>query len=371
MFLYRSFLTAFLLISSAWASAQTTDPLRLIETAPNERSWMTEHEIEQLAKSQFERGRHGGFIDVTELGEDYGQLFLQPLGFFEGRKPVQQVAIRGLVPELSAEQLHSNIQQLSNFFNRFYKSESGVAAASWIRDRFQELGKGRSDITVELVQHSFAQPSVIARIPGRGPHSAERVILGAHEDSISWNSGKPPADARAPGADDNASGVSTLLEVFRVLVQSDFQPDRTIEFMAYAGEERGLLGSGDIAKRYRTQNAQVVGVLQLDMTSRPGAARDVGIISDNVDRGLTNFLKTLVDTYVGIPWKESPCGYGCSDHASWTKAGYPSAFPFESSVDEVSSDVHTQFDTIEKLDAAFGLHFAKLALAFAVETSAQ
>ena len=74
------------------------------------------------------------------------------------------------------------------------------------------------------------QPSVIARIRGNGANANELVILGAHEDSI--NGG---ANGRSPGADDDASGSATVLEVFRVLVQNGFRPRRTVEFHAYSG----------------------------------------------------------------------------------------------------------------------------------------
>lgn len=66
-------------------------------------------------------------------------------------------------------------------------------------------------------------------------------------------------------------------------------------------------------------------------------------------------------------WIEDKCGYACSDHASWTRAGYPSAFPFETAFSEYNPDIHTPKDTMEKLDAGHGLNYLKLSLAFAVE----
>jgi leucyl aminopeptidase len=66
----------------------------------------------------------------------------------------------------------------------------------------------RSDITVSLFKHSWGQPSVIARIKGAGPNADEVVIIGAHEDSTNGGGSK-----RSPGADDDASGTSTVLEV--------------------------------------------------------------------------------------------------------------------------------------------------------------
>ncbi|MBI3535053.1 MAG: M20/M25/M40 family metallo-hydrolase, partial [Deltaproteobacteria bacterium] len=230
-------------------------------------------------------------------------------------------------------------------------------------------GKNNSSITVELFQHAFKQPSVVAKILGKGPQSDELVILGAHEDSINlWGNLIDVEDKRAPGADDDASGVATLLETFRVIVESGFQPNRTLVFMTYAGEEVGLLGSLDIAKNYKGQNKKIAGVLQFDMTMFPGTSHKLTFINDHVDTKLTKFVEGLVDQYIKVPWTESSCGYACSDHASWTRYGYPSAFPFEAPFDEYNKKIHTSGDTLDNnLDILFGSYFAKLSLAFAVE----
>ena len=55
----------------------------------------------------------------------------------------------------------------------------------------------------------------------------------------------------------------------RVVLQSGYQPARTLQFIGYAGEEAGLLGSKEIAQSYAAQGRNVVGALQLDMTACP------------------------------------------------------------------------------------------------------
>jgi bacterial leucyl aminopeptidase len=95
----------------------------------------------------------------------------------------------------------------------------------------------------------------------------------------------------------------------------------------------------------------------------------ITLINDNVDSDLTDFVKMLIDTYVGIPWQDSKCGYGCSDHASWTRNGFSSAFPFEAPMGKHNRKIHTTGDKLDILDTDLGLHFAKLGLAFAVEMS--
>jgi leucyl aminopeptidase len=343
---------------------------RLIQTAEG-RFWMTQPEIAELARRSHESGQCGGFMDVTDHPSKTRAYNKLP-HVLDNRVPTHQTQVQPLLPELSAQNIFANIQRLSQFQNRYCKADSGAEAARWIRDQFVRLARGRTDVTTDLFTHRrYVQPSVVARIAGRGPHANERIILGAHEDSINWSNYSPSVRDRAPGADDDASGVATLLETFRVLMDSGYRPDRTIEFMTYAGEEIGLVGSQDIAEQYKQQGVKVAAVLQMDMTMYPGSDPKLHMISDHVDRQLTRFTEMLIDTYVHVPWEEMPCQYACSDHASWTDAGYASAFPFEATMGGDNPKIHTADDLPELLQPTFGLHFAKLTLAFAIELASE
>ncbi len=345
----------------------TADGRRLIQyNDRGDRSWMDEAQIAELSRRAHEAGHCGGFMDVTDY-PDVKPLPLAPFDGFEGRKPTQGEWVRRLLPELQTERLSENVVKLMSFRSRYYQSESGVAAVTWVRDQFVTLGRGRTDVSVALEQHSFKQPSVIARITGSGPRANETVILGAHADSINASFGFPNPGGEAPGADDDGSGVSTLLEVYRVLVESGYRPDRSIEFMAYAGEERGLLGSQAIAARYQRENRSVAGVVQFDMTMFPGQQKAIALITDHTHLGLTAYLGMLVDEYVGVRHIATECGYACSDHASWSSAGFAAAFPFEAPFGEYNRNIHTARDTLDPLDITHGLHYAKLGVAFAVE----
>jgi len=217
---------------------------------------------------------------------------------------------------------------------------------------------------VNYFQHSFVQPSVIAKIKGSNPDAEGIVIIGGHEDSTAGG-----ATRRSPGADDDASGTSTVLEVFRVLMENNFRPVRDIEFHAYAGEEGGLLGSQAIARAYQQGGVKVFGMLQLDMTGYTPAGKPpvVGLMFDFVNLTLTRFVSTLIDTYADIGWVETRCGYGCSDHASWTRFGYPSAMPAETRFSDSNPNIHTAQDTLDKLSREHSIQYAKIALSFAVE----
>ncbi|MCJ8345835.1 M20/M25/M40 family metallo-hydrolase, partial [bacterium] len=186
-------------------------------------------------------------------------------------------------------------------------------------------------------------------------------------DSINgqWGASK----RRAPGADDNASGIATITEIIRIALKHNYKPQRTIKFMAYAAEEVGLIGSKHIANDFKKQNKKVVGVIQLDMTNYQGDETDILFMDDYTNKAQNQFLGTLVDEYVGVSWGYSRCGYGCSDHASWHRAGYPASMPHEATMDGGNPHIHSTRDTIEQSNghAKHAAKFAKLGLAFMAE----
>jgi bacterial leucyl aminopeptidase len=339
------------------AALSQDEPKRLIEIAPGKAFWMNHEQIRRISRERHEQGYCGGFIDITD-NPRVQRRFLEPLIDFEKLNPTQQSKVEPMLQHLNAAALHERVKQLESFGVRSYNSETGVRSAQWIKEQFEKMAAGRPDITVHAIQHRFRQPSILARIQGRERRAAapERVILGAHQDSIG-----------GPGADDDASGTATLLEAFRVIVQSGYRPARSIEFIAYAGEEQGLLGSGEIAQQYASKNIPVLGVLQFDMTMYPGQTGKMHLIQDFVHKGLTTFVGKLITSYAKVPFEFTSCGYACSDHASWTRQGFAAAFPFEAPKGKYNPNIHTPRDTLDILNAAFGLGFVKVAVGYAVE----
>jgi leucyl aminopeptidase len=160
----------------------------------------------------------------------------------------------------------------------------------------------------------------------------------------------------------------------RVILDSGFRPKRTMQFMAYAAEEVGLRGSREIAERYRDEGKTVVAALQMDMTGFRGSEKDMYLISDYVNLELTAFLKELINEYNTpgahqITFGETECGYGCSDHVSWTRVGVPAAFPFEAEFSDYNPEIHSPRDTISNSDVTGAHHvrFAKIGIEFMME----
>jgi len=343
----------------------------LIDTGNGNAKWMSLADALHLGELAHKSGRCGGFFDLTGM-QKVSSAPLMPVESFRlslgDREMSQQVYLQEALSQLETQNIFKTVTDLAAFRNRFYKSDTGVKSANLIADRFREIAKNRSDITVELFKHKWAQPSIVVTMKGTGPKADEIVVMGGHEDSIN-QSAFGSLSMNAPGADDNATGVATILEVFRVLVDSNFKPNRTLMFMTYAAEEVGLLGSQDIANSFKSAKKAVVAVVQFDMTSFAGAGDQVVFMTDFTNPELTNFSQKLLDTYVKAKWSTDHCGYACSDHASWHKAGYMAVMPFEATMAGDNKDIHTARDLIGKLDFQHGLHFAKLGLAFMAELS--
>lgn len=103
------------------------------------------------------------------------------------------------------------------------------------------------------------------------------------------------------------------------------------------------MGSQAVAKDYKARDIKVVAMSQFDMTAwvKKGTREEVGVITDFTNDKLTQFNKGLVEEYLSIPYVETRCGYACSDHASWEKAGYPAIFTIESSFANSNHYIHS------------------------------
>jgi leucyl aminopeptidase len=315
-----------------------------------------------------EHNRCGGFArhDTPEQGEyamrshDHERTVSELVDYVINN----QATVNPVIAELQKPKILSSIQTLANFHNRYYNSTHGASSSNWIKQEWTTIASARPDITIEHIDHGFAQKSVILTIPGTSIPE-EVVVIGGHQDSIA--PGMP--DGRAPGADDDASGIATITEVLRALVVKNYRPARTVKFMAYAAEEVGLVGSEAIADDFEANDINVVGAVQFDMTNFKGSTKDIWLIQDFTNAAQNEFMQRLIDTYTGATWGTDSCGYACSDHASWHRNGVPVSMPFEASMGEYNHTIHTTGDTLEQSNnnVDHAIKFAKLGVAFVAE----
>lgn len=312
--------------------------------------------------------RCGGFVYHASKEEALAYAKRDKLAKIKQQYIVQNYTIdnpngvSSLLTKLEKSNLTAVVNKLSAYYNRYYTSSTGKDSATWIKNRWASLASGRSDISVKFFNHSdYDQPSVIATIKGTTDPD-DIVIIGGHLDSINGSNHQ----GKAPGADDNASGIAVLTTTLQAIIDSGYKPAKTIQLMGYAAEEVGLRGSKDIARVYKSQNKNVIGVAQFDMTGVGNSNADIVFMTDYTNQNQTNFMKQLIDRYLSdVSYDEDKCGYACSDHASWYNEGFAASMPFESRSRDMNRKIHTVNDT--QFDPDHSFNFARLAATFVAE----
>lgn len=316
-----------------------------------------------------EQHRCGGYIAYDSL-EQAIQALTQPLlaASFTAPPLTQGTLVNSQLPQLNQANIAQFINDLSQFTNRYYTTASGTQSADWIASQWQSFASPHSWMKVSRISHSgYPQRSVLLEVTG-SEKPDEIVVLGGHLDSIV--SGGTGETTRAPGADDDASGIATLSEIIRVLSSAGLRPKRTIRFYGYAAEEVGLRGSKDIATAAANTAQKVIAAMQLDMTNFKGSAEDIVLMTDYTNANLNAYLQSLLNTYQpALRHSTDVCGYGCSDHASWHNAGFAAAMPFEARFAGSNKKIHSSNDTLANSDptALHALKFARLGLSFVLE----
>ncbi|KAJ2055828.1 hypothetical protein GGI17_006501 [Coemansia sp. S146] len=328
---------------------------RLIQLGETQTEWMNESQILELIS------RQQRFRDITDA-EPQAAISL-------GNQPTfpttltHQAQVQPLLAQVSEAVPRSVLTNFTAFTNRYYNNNNGKQSSAWLLNTIKSIASSR--VSVTAFAHRFPQSSIIARINGTSRND-EVVIISAHQDSINGNN---PDTGRAPGADDDGSGTVTILEALRVFSKSSLTPKRAVEFHWYAGEEGGLLGSADVAKKYTSDGKAVVADLHFDMTGYPTSPPVVGIVTDYTDDNTSGLVRQIVKAYTDLPTVNFTCGYACSDHASWTANGVRAALPFENQYVDGNDNIHTTRDTLGTVDFGHLIKYVNIALGFIVEVS--
>lgn len=312
----------------------------------------------------------GKFINVTsslaqakQLNSVFTQYTTTPKTLSaSGYKIEHDQAVNALLPQVNSDNIWQTLNHLTSYYNRSAYSDTGVQTAYWLKDQFDKMAQAnqRSDVKSYLVEtgYYYKQPSVVTVI-GKDIN-ADAIVLGAHMDTLSGN---------MPGAGDDGSGSSSLMEVARVLLSSKQALKRPVYLIWYSAEERGLVGSQYVVKDFKAKKIPVKTAIQFDMTGFRNNASDqtMWVFTDYTSSTLNAFVADLIKHYVKVPVDYSYCGYGCSDHASWMAAGVPASFPCETDFPHHNPNIHTSNDRKEYLSLEHMTNFAKLGVAFAVE----
>lgn len=258
-------------------------------------------------------------LRVKSAGDDSDILFLQqpPDGSDD--------YVSDIVAAVNEDSIKASIQYLEDYGTRYSSTDNYDTACNWVQDRFESYGLDAEQQTFSM--GSYNCQNVIAELPGTTDSTKIFIICG-HLDSISGS-----APSIAPGADDNASGSSAVIEAARILTGYEFE--YTIRFICFGGEEQGLYGSSYYASQASSAGDDILGVINLDMVLyAPPGDEVMWVPYDTQSSDLALALEAICDTYVPaltVDIEYDPSAT-YSDHSSFWNNGYAAVLGIEQEV---------------------------------------
>lgn len=274
----------------------------------------------------------------------------------------KRVALAQLPPVFSSSRMMKDITYLAGeaLMGRELGSAELDEAAHYIAQQFQQAGlqpggDGGSYFqnwqqNVGKAKGTIALRNVVGILPGKNPQlTEESVVIGAHYDHLGtgWPDVRTGNQGKIHyGADDNASGVAVMLELAREAA-SKWQPERSIVFIAFTGEESGLLGSKYYINHMKDYPAEkITAMLNLDTVGRLGE-HPVTILGAGSAQELVHVFRGA-GFVTGVPVNAVLDDFGSSDQAAFIEAGIPAVQFFA----RAHEDYHAPGDTVDKIDGA-------------------
>jgi hypothetical protein len=273
---------------------------------------------------------------------------------------------------VETKHLRATVEKLASWPTRNTNSVHLPEACEWVADQYRQIPGLQVEVWKYPIVKSRRVPQdkmveeVIATLPGE---TDRKIIIGGHIDTINMTPDADPMTAIAPGADDDASGVSVALEAARVLATKKWR--HTLVFVAFSGEEQGLLGSTALAKRAKDENWKIDAVLSNDMVSisRNNAgqvdSKRIRVFSEDSDvhqsRELARYIEWLTRTSgqpfgIKLVFRKDRFGRG-GDHSPFNDEGFTAVRFVE--VYEEYAHQHTPNDLVKYVDFRYLTNVAK------------
>lgn len=260
---------------------------------------------------------------------------------FAQKAEIRDPKIMGMLNEVSANNLETLIRKMVSFHTRHTLSDTlsktkGIGAArNWIKSEFEKYA-AESGGRLQVSFDTFTQPAdgrrikepvvlknVMAILPGTDPNDKRMLMVSGHYDSRVTD--VMNIKDFAPGANDDASGVAAVMEMARVMSKHQFSC--TLVFVAFVGEEQGLYGAANLAKRAKEEgwnvhllmNNDIVGntygmetdikdnksvrvfsegVAASETKEQAAARQSAGTENDGKARQAARYIKEVADRYV-------------------------------------------------------------------------
>ncbi len=310
--------------------------------------------------------------------------------------------ISDMVDSVSTENLTYHIQNLENaggHRSRVNLTPGNDSAAVYIKREFDKIIGLTSVVYDTFYIPSAASPfntkpivNIVATLEG-SISSSSYYVFGAHYDCSAsregasvWNSQWQTIES--PGADDNATGVATIIEIARILADpaNNFQNDFTIKFVAFGAEESGPAyngshhGSLHFASNAKDNNDNILGMVSIDMIGYNNSHDYNSIVANQASEWFgTKFLEVNDIFQIELLLDNPPFTLGTySDHHSFWQYGFKAILFIENAPPWVNGNFyqrnlfyHTSADTFGTLNMTLVNKVAQLNLAAAASFSAR
>jgi hypothetical protein len=208
----------------------------------------------------------------------------------------------------------------------------------------------------KIERKALETKNVVGVLEGSGPLAEETIVVGAHYDHLGNGGAENPGSLAFfsrnihNGADDNASGTALVMELARRLAKRADPLPRRIVFMAFSGEEKGLLGSRHYVEHPLIPLDKTVMMINFDMVGRLNDKSEMTVMGTGSMPGLEQIVDALgADAGFKIKKvKGASDGFGGSDHESFYQKNVPILFPFTG----LHADYHRPSDDSEKINFA-------------------
>ncbi len=280
--------------------------------------------------------------------------------------------MQSILEEVSLENLKQNLNRLSDFHTRHSKSPLLNDASDWIINKLKGLGYKNTFyhfFKSTIDNKEFELRNVICKKKGIDDKT---IMICAHYDCIMNR--KEDSNSRAPGANDNGSGVSAIIEIARVLAKENLR--HSIQFVFFSGEEQGLLGSKAYAKYFKESGMDLYRLINLDMIGNPFFSPNTVIIErdNNTDIKHNHVKENDIESIeFGEVMKDVTSTVGLqfhldsiydSDYEPFEARGYVVIGVYDGSADAIKNPhYHSSSDLPENIDWSYLTSVTKLVLA--------
>ena len=285
-------------------------------------------------------------VSTAEARGAVGVILVDPQG--DSSNVLLPLSPEGMRSPASIPVIHAQRVEVAKLFPRersLYTRELEILRTLSPQSFVLELVQGELRAQPQRVETSV--PNVIGFLPGSSPQLAhEYLIIGAHFDHLGWGEfgslARRSEPAIHPGADDNASGTALLLELVERFARAP--TPRSLLFIAFNAEERGVVGSSFYVRNPILPLDSAVAMFNLDMVGR---LRNQTLTVEGV--GSSSRWRPVLDSLAplfGLTLRLGESGFGPSDHTPFHARGLPVLFFFTG----LHSDYHRPEDTWDKLN---------------------